>query len=155
MAKRRIRRALLKSRTEDPQQELVYLWENDNYRTLFYGHRLPLTKAQKIARSMARFLGIPEPRLSHKRKGKHGNTAEQWGDRMFVNLDKAGWTCALIAHETAHWACDYHGTNRQDHGPGWLGTYLRLLDKYKVLPLHASTHSARLYGLKFMDPTQC
>jgi len=152
VARRGIRRALLKADPKDPQAELVYFWENTNFRALFYAHRIPLAQAQKIARAMARYCQVPEPQLSFKRLSRRANTAEQSGPRMWVNTTKAGWTHMLLAHEVAHWVCEHRHTNAQDHGPAWMRVYLQLLDRFKVLPLHVTTHSARLFGIKFKDP---
>lgn len=145
---RRIRRALLASPSEDPQQNLVYFWENQNFRAQYFGSAMKLPEARKLARSMARFMKVPAPRVNAARKGKKYYTAWQQGRSLTVNTDKAKWTPTLLAHEIAHWACDAKGHKGQAHGPVWMGVYLKLLHKFKIMPIQATLPLARAYGIK-------
>ena len=139
----------------DPQQLLVYFWENQNFRALFYGAKMSKAEAEKMARSMARMYGVPAPRLTTKRWGLRGDTARQDGPVLTVNIDKAGWTPILLAHEMAHWIKDSYNLGGADHGPVWMSIYMLLLHHYRILPQHVTEHSARVFTIKFKELASC
>lgn len=108
-----------------------------------------------MARAISRHYRIKPPSVIHRREGKRGWTAGTYDKYMSVNVDRAGWTPMLLCHEMAHWVVaelDYAVPN---HGPLWMGIYLYLLGKYRVLPIHASVYSARKFGIKFRSPLEC
>lgn len=133
----------------------MYFWENHNFGALFFKSRLTLAQARYLAGQMARAFKCPDLRVTHKRLGKRASTAQQKWDHIWVNTDKAHWTPAMLAHEVAHWICDWKEVKGQDHGPVWMGVYLRLLDKFKILPLIVTVPLARAYGIKLKDPRRC
>lgn len=58
---------------------------------------------------------------------------------------------ASLLHEVAHaifWQ-RYSTREEDDHGPTWLGIYVDLLDRFYVLPKHASKPSLTKWGLTF------
>jgi hypothetical protein len=133
----------------------VYFWENHNFIALFDKSRMPIRDARAMARKMASMFKCPPPKVVTWRGTSKGNTAEQldWGIR--VNTDKAHWTPIMLAHEVAHWVCDHKKVKGQDHGPVWMAVYMRIMDKFKILPLVVTVPFARAYGIKFKDPHRC
>lgn len=139
----------------DPQREEVYRWER-GFKQQFCDHSMPIRSAQRIVREMAKHFGVKRPRLFRSRLGKRGYTGAAWGaDIIEVNVDLAEFTAILLAHEMAHVICAHEGLDEPDHGPVWLGTYLYLLDRFKIVPLSATVPSASAAGLKFRDPLEC
>lgn len=144
----RIRRAVLRSPKRDPQAEVVYLLEGEEFRRLFYGSRMKRADARKLADQMARWCGVPPVTLKWAHWTKKGNTATQTKDVLTVNLDKAQWVPALLAHEVAHWVCDNKYEKVQDHGPEWLAVYIQILDHYRIVPQCAMKLMCKKYGLR-------
>jgi len=146
---------MARSPQSDPQREEAYRWERKFYGTLF-NHEMKPRALHKMARHMAESYGVRKPRLLVKRIGREGRimAMADGQDSIEVNHDMAFFTAHLVAHEMAHVVCHAYGVMEPPHGPTWLGVYLWLMDKYKILPLCASMPSARKAGLKFKHPNK-
>lgn len=57
----------------------------------------------------------------------------------------------VVLHEAAHGIVDWllGPYSRAAHGKAWLGVYIELLARFKVMPLRVIEHSAKLAGLKW------
>ena len=144
-----------RSPKSDPQREEVYRWEK-GFRQQFFDHTMKTRAAQRLVREIAEHFGVKRPRLFRTRLGKQGYTgAALEAEFIEVNTDRAEFTAILLAHEMAHVICAFEGLDEPDHGPVWLGTYLYLLDRFKIVPLCATVPSAKAAGLKFRPPEDC
>lgn len=152
---RRFRGPVLKSPPEDPQRNEVYRWENTRFGCLFFWHSMPLAKAQKLADRMAKEYGVKTVPLRYVTRSRNSWTAAQFPDRIEINKTRARWTAPLVAHEMAHHIHDELGYGGPDHGPLWLGLYIRLMDHYKIMPGEGMAYSARKAGLKLRNPNKC
>jgi hypothetical protein len=144
-----------RSPKKDPQREEVYRWER-NFRTQFLCHEMPLKAARQLIRDVCKEYKIKPPKLLRSRLGPKAYTGAAWEAEVIeVNSSQAEFTAILLAHEVAHVICSAEGYEEPDHGPVWLGLYLYLLDRYRIVPLCATVPSAKAAGLKFRDPTMC
>lgn len=132
---------------KDPQREEVYAWER-KLRCMWYDHGMPMANARNLAGRMCRHYKVPAPKLKFVDEAPW--TAAAWGDVLVeVNKSRAKPTALLLAHEVAHVIAHSYGIEEPDHGPIWLGIYMQLLDKFKILPRCMTEPSARTAGLKF------
>jgi len=133
------------------------LWESRNFGTLFGDHRVRLKKARDFAALVSRYYRVPVPALRGVRAGasKKTWTGQQLPNRLEVNIDVAGWTYPLLAHELAHYVLSRKVPNYEQHGALWMGVNLHILDKYKILGKHATLPSARAFKVKARHPDKC
>lgn len=108
-----------------------------------------------MARRIARMYRVPVPRIKNRRLGKKKWIAGTFEDGITLNIDRARWSPMLVCHELAHWVADKRDRSMADHGPVWMGVYLYLLAKLRIIPLHATVYSARKFGLDFANPLKC
>lgn len=98
-----------------------------------------------------------KPPTVNKRMTKHGATSHYIYDTS--KLHKPGriellsihMNLPCVLHEVAHAIRfqRYPKLKEDDHGPTWLGIYIDLLDRFYVLPKHASKPSLAKWGLSF------
>jgi hypothetical protein len=144
-----------RSPKKDPQRNEVYRWE-EKFAHLFYQHGMSSRDVGRLVRSVATYYGISKPKLLRFRGGSTAPTAYAWDHGVIeLNTSLAEFTGPLLAHELAHVICAAYGYEEPDHGPIWFGTYLHLLDRYKMIPKDASVPSARKARLKFRNPDDC
>lgn len=60
-------------------------------------------------------------------------------------------TLAVLLHEAAHAIVDWivGPFSKAGHGKLWLGVFIELLDRFKVIPKHVSYYSAKHANLKW------
>lgn len=74
-----------------------------------------------------------------------------WVENGDIYLNRAIWgaNTTTLMHEIAHIVVQSHlPPDVEDHGPEFLGVYMHLLDKYRILPQEAFRLLARKWGLK-------
>jgi hypothetical protein len=139
----------------DPQKEAVYAFETAwaSWNT----NNLTLQECRDAIRWACLLFDVPPPRV------KQHNTEAMSECDVSLGLismqararrpGRGGKNAATALHEAAHWIVwQQHDDRPQDHGPTFLGVYLRLLTAYGVAPAAALLPAARHFGLKWHDP---
>jgi hypothetical protein len=132
--------------TRDPQQSAFFLMEKYELRGNYYG-TYKLKKLQSYARLLARCYGVPNVRISIKKRRGYGGLYNTDG---FIILDpKSGRNLATLAHEFAHhivWV--RHGNRAQDHGPTFVKYFAQCMSSVRLMPVASMRVICRRYGVR-------
>lgn len=103
---------------------------------------LPLVRV--FVHAACRDYGLKPPAV--RQHNTQGATYSRFPDH--ISFQPRHKNPAIALHEVAHYICDsIFGDEPEDHGPEWLGIYLWLLEKFKVVPriaLHAEASALHL-----------
>ena len=143
-----------RSPKHDPQRSEVYAWER-RFRNCAVGD-MGTRAFYRMLRRVCKEYRVPRPRCMPlwANEYREGFAAVCDSENKALRFDPRWCTASVLLHELAHWIVfRYGGTGA--HNALWLGIYLRLKAKYKVLPLDASIPSAKKAGLQFLPPEKC
>ncbi len=131
----------------DPQIKALYKWEGKNGWDV---SDTSFSKAGWAIHNACELYRVPQPVVK-----LHTTRALPWSipSEMVISLQRDCYLNIPIAlHEaTHHIVFHLFGARPQDHGPTFLGIYLRLLAREKVETRAALHASARAHGLKWRD----
>jgi hypothetical protein len=137
----------------DPQKEAVYAFESAW--AAWNTNNLTLQECRDAIRWACLLFDVPPPRVK-----QHNTEAMSECDVSLGIISmqakarregRGGKNAATALHEAAHWIVwQQHDDRPQDHGPTFLGVYLRLLTAYGVAPAAALLPAARHFGLKWV-----
>lgn len=142
-----------KSPTNDFQQCEAYKWEDEL--TLWASPRDTDRELRKIMAKACALYRVPVPTLFvlSSDKGSKGTylPSNYDPDTHTIRIRPRHRTGAIILHETAHAIVDWimGPYSMAAHGKLWLGVYIELLARLKVLPRDVLMFSAKARGLKF------
>lgn len=142
-----------RSPQSDFQQYEVYSWE-DSF-TLWAGNRAPEKELRKVLVRAARMYRVPVPEFlfyRHNGNRKHKIASSVYEPEFHrVRLRPRHRRLNVVLHEVAHGIVDWllGPYSRAAHGKAWLGVYIELLVRFKVMPRKVLEHSAKLAGLKW------
>jgi hypothetical protein len=139
----------------DPQQELVYDWE-DSF-TLWAGAHLTERQARKLIRDACNKYRVPVPTIFFlgKDRGARGKVLPSSYEPIshVIRIRPRHLNSAVILHETAHAITDYiledYEHELESHGAEFVGVYMCLLEDFKICPLAALHASAEDAGVRF------
>jgi hypothetical protein len=153
MAKR-VRGSVLESRTN-----AVYYWEHLFAGSSYFAY-MDHKEFRWMMRDIARQYGIPIPHLYIV--NQPNNTAMAWAvweghPKVVFNRHFKSVTAMILVHEMSHLVVSYYGfeDDSKDHGPIWMGLFVRLMHEYAILPFSASEPSLRTYGFDYLHPHFC
>lgn len=133
----------------DPQKEKLYAWED---KWLSWNlDTLTLAECRVMARTACRLARVPcVPILQHKGTSEYDCIAGKIRLQRRGKRGRGGKNPSQVLHEVAHYIVfNRSGWRPQDHGPTFLGVFIRLLAAARVAPLIALEASARAAGLKW------
>lgn len=132
----------------DPQRHKVYAMERSIIGSSIYSS-VPLHILQAIADNACKAERAPlvKVRLVEEKGALFG----YWEDGyVCLNQNYHGANIGVLLHEVAHAITDYwfEGIGLPDHSPEWAYTYLKLLDKYNVIPKYAMLEICRRFEVE-------
>lgn len=142
---------MARSPKHDPQEQRAYAWENS------------FTKAAKPAYTPAemraaveracRSYRVPAPQVHCVKRDKRNGkllTSYSQADCRLIQIRPRHMTLDVALHEAAHFICDWIlGWDLEIHGPQWLGIYMNLLVRFRVMPVSALIVTAKEKGLQW------
>lgn len=142
-----------KSPHSDFQQCEVYAWE-DSF-TVWAGSRATPKELRRALVKAARLYRVPVPELLFYRH--NGNARYKIASSLYepefhrIRLRPRHRRLNVVLHEAAHGITDWllGPYSRAAHGKAWLGVYIELLARFKVMPRAALEFSAKQAGLKW------
>lgn len=118
----------------DPQRERLYSMEREIIGMAVH-HGAKRSELLTVVEHACKYYGVPPPRLMVV------NRPEQpvfgWTDTKKIVLNRGyhGANVPTLLHELAHWIVDSFDTSRiEAHRPQFVGVYMHLLEKYRLLP---------------------
>ena len=135
--------------SDDPQRDAVYKWESK-----FAGwneSKLSVSECRAILRRACRAFNVEVPLIT-TRKGRdcHYVYNRTNGKPDVIRLGReTGRNEAAVLHEASHHILRKLNLGKMDHGPTFLGLYLRLLEMNEVAPRGALYAWARIHGLRW------
>lgn len=146
---RKARRTVAVKDPTDPQREAVYAWESQ-----WLGWELDtltLNECRVVVRTACRLARVPYvPTIQHKGTSEYDCIRNRISLQRRSHRGRGGKNTAQVLHEVAHYVVFCRsGWRPQDHGPTFLGVFLRLLAAARVAPRVALEASARHTGLKW------
>lgn len=141
-----------KNSRNDFQQCKAYDWEDSL--TLWANStdtKKYLRKALVTACAMYR-VPVPALLVLSSDYGKQGLLSSNYDpDNHVIRLRPRHRNLAVLLHETAHAIVDWiiGPFSKAAHGKLWLGVYIELLYRFRVLPRHVLIYSAKHAGLKW------
>ncbi len=132
----------------DFQRHKVYAWEASHVNGMDRA-RVPFSNIQAVVDHVWSDMGLlypPRVRAMPKQK----TTAAGDANRLSVRFHEHGATTITILHELAHsMTMDVEGAGFM-HGPGFVGVYMKLLDKYiPAANLPMLMHTANISKVQF------
>ncbi len=76
------------------------------------------------------------------------STGERFDYSIRLNKGFHGANVATLLHELAHYIVDDTYMNLEDHGKKFVGVYMHLLDKYRIIPSSCFRLLAKRHGIK-------
>lgn len=141
---------------KDPQQYRAYRWENEL--TSWAGAHATPAQLRRVVKKCCRMYRVPVPRVhcltKNQRDGKR-YTSEYDPNGHVIRIRPRHYDLCTAVHESAHAITDWLfgiWTENKPHGPEWLGVYMVLLDRLKIIPRIALEAHARAMGLDFYAP---
>lgn len=139
----------------DEAAEKLYRWE-DSWQG-WNANTLTLAECRFVVRRACRLFGVKPPAVV-----QHRAKSILWFSWYATDPDRISFQCgpshyggknlAVALHEAAHHiAWKRHGWRVHDHGPTFLGIYLRLLEAARVAPAVALRASLRAAGLRWRE----
>lgn len=139
----------------DSQQFRVYRWENDL--TAWAGAHATKAEIVRAVETCCKFYHVPPPKVVFtksrctKRNGQRV-TSQYEPDTHRIIIRPRHMDICTAAHEAAHAITDWLfgiWTGVKPHGREWMGIYLVLLEKLKIVPRKAAEAYAKDMGLEF------
>ena len=133
----------------DPQRLEIYAWE-----ARFAGwdeSKLNVSACRSILRRACKSFGVETPSLT-TRKGRDCHYVYDRANDLpdVIRLGrKTGLNAAAVLHEAAHQILRKLKIGGRDHGPTFLGLYMRMLEMHDVAPRGALRSWARKHGLRW------
>jgi hypothetical protein len=132
----------------DYQKSKLYKWEQTHVNPVDTAY-VPFDNIQNVVNHIWKEMGLEYP----PRVKPMPKQVTKWaGDanRLVIRFPEHGAKTVTIIHELAHsMTADLDGASMQ-HGPGFVGVYMRLLDKFiPGLNLLVLMHTANEMGVKF------
>lgn len=133
----------------DPQRDELYRFE-----ARFAGwneSKLSVAECRAILRRACKSFGVETPGLT-TRKGRdcHYVYDRRDGKPDVIRLGReTGKNEAAVLHEASHHILRKLNLGKMDHGPTFLGLYMRLLEMHDVAPRGALRAWARKHGLRW------
>lgn len=136
----------------------IYYWEHLFAGSSYHAY-MREGPCRWMIRHMAREYGVPIPQLSfvNYRNDRKLAWAQHTPNRITFNVKYHSVTAQIVAHEMAHVICWAYGFEEQSlqHGPVWLGLYVRLMSDYNIVPATAVCPSLDRYGFEYLSPYWC
>lgn len=133
---------------EDPYAYKLYELEKTFVGTCIY-HSCPKYRLAALAEDASHYYNLDPPELHIVNRPKLAQYG--WTEKSAIYINKAhyGNTAATLYHELSHMIIhEYFDESVESHGPEFLGVYMHLLDKYRIMPHEAFRLLARKWGLK-------
>lgn len=131
----------------DYQKSKVYAWEQAVVSPRAPTH-VSFTNAQTFVNGIWLAEGLlypPKVDLIPKQTRRHVADA----NRSIIRIPERGVPAWVLVHEIAHSMTSLSEGYSAKHGEDYLGTYMRLLDRYLKIPLPLLLYTAREAGLKY------
>jgi hypothetical protein len=131
----------------DPQRELLYKMEREFIGQALH-HTVPTKELRATLKHACSYYGVPLPKF------KVVNADERtfgWTSYTTIVLNRGyhGANTVTLLHELAHWIVDHKVHDRVEaHRPQFVGVYMHLLDKYRVLPSAGFRSLAKKWGIR-------
>lgn len=147
-------------RVRDYQKEELYSWE----RNLGECHwpaariRLDLSEVRAFVRCVCVSYRCPEPEVIQVEGSQLPATATGWTKVTFPPNMMERW---IVCHEVAHIIVNYifracrSNKKLSDHGPVFLGTYMRIMHDFLDIPFEVMMDTADEVSLDFIIPGCC
>lgn len=78
----------------------------------------------------------------------YGDGSPNFGHVIRLNRGFHGANVCTLLHELAHYIVDDTYTGHEDHGKKFVGIYMHLLHKYRIIPSDAFRVLAKRWGVK-------
>lgn len=121
-------------------------------------HTVSKRELEKYVRHACRYYRIKTPKLSiyddpsDQTFGYSECTIHEDGSRsafcIYLNRGFHGANIITLMHELAHYIADSTWCGHHGHGPKFVGIYMHLLDKYRVIPADAFRTVAKRRNIK-------
>lgn len=149
-----------KHSAKDPQRSRFYKMERE-FVGMSVNHAVPTEKLKEMARHACEYYGIKPIRVivynkpSERRFGEqihfydpNDNLTPHWGHAIRLNRGFHGANVATLLHELAHYIVEDTYEDHHDHGKKFVGVYMHLMDKYRMIPSDAFRVVAKRYRIK-------
>ena len=143
--------------TFDPQRELLYKLEREIIGKSIY-HVVSRKNLQTIADHVCRYYKLPTPKIkvvnqpstrefgwyiSHSRDGE-----APFDFTISLNRGFHGANVSTMIHELSHYITDTVYENNEDHGKEFMGIYMHLMAKYRIIPSDCFRLMARRHSIE-------
>lgn len=141
---------MARSPKNDPQEQTAYSWENSFTQ---HGKKLTEKEMRTAIKRATRIYRVPMVQLrcvSKDSRSRKKLMSYYDPNTHLISIRPRHMTLDVALHEAAHAIADWIlGWDIEIHGPHWLGIYMTLLIKFKVLPQSALEATALERGLKW------
>ena len=133
----------------DRQAHLVYYLERFLIGQSLYTYT-DFKHMQEIVKHACRYYKVRRPKLRIVTKGNR-IFGQCFDDRIELNVQHHGRNIFTLLHELAHWIHHEKHPDDESHGPRFVGYYIDLLDRYKVMPDIAMIALCEYHGVEWGD----
>lgn len=119
--------------------------------------RLTRGQLQELSNHVCRYYGIPPAKIvvfTNRKVRIFGDSTmfmidgRVAGAKIRLNVAFHGANIFTLLHELAHYIVEWIYDDAENHGPQFVGIYMHLLDKYKVIPSCAFRAMAKKHRIK-------
>lgn len=147
-----------KTIAEDPQRTRLYKMEREFVGISVY-HAVSKDNLETLMRHACRYYNMPAPKLvvyNDPRDRKFGSSNYEYYEPYCVpfnheiklNRGFHGANACTLMHELAHYIVDSIYENHSGHGKKFVGVYMHLLDKYRIMPSDAFRTIAKRHKIQ-------
>lgn len=141
---------------KDPQRHLVYGMERNDLIGLACNTVSPMSHLEAVAKNACNLFGVPPLKVQTYSDHDEKVFGHCYVNRITLNRAYHGANVHTLLHELAHyidWRIHYGEPQQPDHGPRFMGYYIYLMDKYKMIPAYAFKAICDKWGIKY-DETE-
>jgi hypothetical protein len=136
-------------RARDRQQKRAYAWEGD---FMYWTPMIAKNKdIAKVISDACRMYRVPPPKVRFAVRNSQSDSSYYDPNLHEILILPKHREVGTALHEAAHAITDWiiGPWDTEAHGPEWLGVFITLLDRFKVIPRVAAEAHAKAKGLKF------
>lgn len=136
---------------KDPQQRKAYAWEGD---FTFWAAKLAKDKdIRGVIHDACRLYRVPTPHVRIAKRNSASDSSYYDPNLHEILILPKHRDVSTLLHEAAHAITDWiiGPFEREPHSKEWLGVFITLLDRFKVVPRTAAEAHAKAKGLRFIS----
>lgn len=139
---------------KDPQRHLVYEMERNDLVGMAVNTSSSRMHLQDVTNHACDSFCVPRVKIKVYNNPKERIYGHAYEDSISLNKGYHGANMATLIHELAHyleWHVHESEPPQPDHGPRFMGYYVFLADRYKLIPAVAFKALCDHHGVKYDD----